>query len=200
MRLLLIGAVIALCHACSPTGERVCITDREALLSLDYFAFDQNPPRGGWRGVSRRSGCELAAAELIAEYRQIHQATINPAYERFLFWHEGQLMAQIEDYEAAADLFDQARYSETSSEYEQAWNLYVDASIAFVNRNEAALVDAYDAMLILPEPGDWQEYQAEIGGNENWPQNGEIVKQLIGCFDRPYHHAYHTSSCARQVD
>src|SRR4051794_36183667 len=57
--------MLAPVQAAATTG---CYDDRAALLALDQKAFDQDLA-GGWRAVAASPGCELAAADLIRDYR-----------------------------------------------------------------------------------------------------------------------------------
>ena len=43
-----------------------CIEDVDDYLALDFWTFDQDPERG-WRSIVMTQGCELAAADLIAD-------------------------------------------------------------------------------------------------------------------------------------
>ena len=78
MRFVLLGlfGLTGCINAQSVPAENVqaqtsCIEDRDALLSLDYAAFDQDL-NGGWRAVSQMKGCEEEAADLLRDYRLDH--------------------------------------------------------------------------------------------------------------------------------
>jgi hypothetical protein len=107
------------------------VTDREALMALNIHAFDQDL-NGGWRPIAARDGCVGEAADLIRAYREfVTSRTL------ILYWHEGQLRAQLGETEAAIALFEQSRYEPADDEY--GWNHYVDATIAFLRHDRPAL-------------------------------------------------------------
>ena len=76
--------------ASSPADQQApdCSYDLEAMLALDWRAFDQDM-NGGWRPLSY-AGCDLEAAELIRRWRYEKREHIS-----VLYWHEGQLRANI---------------------------------------------------------------------------------------------------------
>src|SRR5690554_5748864 len=88
--LLMAGCAADAKSANEAASTEQCVTEEERLilLSLGQEAFDQDLPDGGWRGVANRSGCEIAAADLIREYRELHDST-----DTIIFWHEGQMRA-----------------------------------------------------------------------------------------------------------
>jgi hypothetical protein len=75
-----------------------CTYDRAAMMTLPQQAFDQSAT-GGWRELSMR-GCEAEAADLIRDWRETNKSERNAS---ILYWHEGQLRA---DLEAVMDLED----------------------------------------------------------------------------------------------
>ena len=164
------------------------------MLALDYQAFDQNTPWGGWRGVGRHVECASAAGDLIAAYRGRHEETLSVGQRRILDWHEGQMRAKGGEYDRAATLFEAAKHLAPEDGYDEAWNFYADASSAFVRRDREALDAAFDAMMALPLPDDWEAYSAAVvemlGREPRWPNNIEVVEQLRDCFDATYDEAY----------
>src|SRR5688500_4273766 len=70
--------LVAALAACStvPAPDK-CAYDKDALLALDEHAFDQDLANGGggWRKIGNIPGCELAAAELISDYRAKHRTS-----------------------------------------------------------------------------------------------------------------------------
>ncbi len=171
-----------------------CVTDREALLALDQDSFDQDL-EGGWRPIANTKGCELAAADLIRDYRELHypQGLRGPAGNgniEILFWHEGQVRAMANQSQEAVTLFEQS-FDSTS---QPDWAEYAKATIAFLRQDRKALEAARVALLDLPEPEGWaervQEMKEQYGFDMKWPSNLGVVDALLRCFDRPYSDAY----------
>ncbi|MCI1142827.1 hypothetical protein MOP88_11930 [Sphingomonas sp. WKB10] len=99
-----------------------CHYDRAAMLALDQAAFDQDMT-GGWRKLEQ-DGCEAEAADLIRDWRIAHKAQ-----DTILFWHEGQLRADIGQTAQAIALFRQSY--KPAAQDRIGWNHYVDGTIAF---------------------------------------------------------------------
>lgn len=178
--MILILAASALATSLMSEQEN-CRVDRSAMLSLDQTSFDQDLA-GGWRKLAAVPGCEAAAADLIRDYRA---ANSNDA--TILTWHEGQLRARAGDSAEAIRLFNASRKKSDES----GWNLYVDASIAFLERNLDGLRAARDHLASLPRPENFSP-RGPNGQvlNVPWPPNLHVVDGLLECFDKPYGHAY----------
>jgi hypothetical protein len=167
-----------------------CAYDRAEMLALDKNAFDQDF-EGGWRSVAHQDGCEIEAADLIRDYIVEHdiQATI-------FFFHQAQLRAMAGQTEQALELFQQTR--KPASETDRfGWNHYVDATIAFLNKDQEALLAAKAALEATRKPDDFNP--VDVNGNPvvhvNWPPNLNVVDGFIDCFERDYDWAY--SNCSR---
>lgn len=162
-------------------GAFMCTFNRAELLALDEHSFDQDMD-GGWRAVARQEECSEVAADLIREYRETRGLT-----STILYWHEGQLRAFAGSTDEAIRLFEKSR--KTFDIF--GWNLYVDASIAFLKRDKPALLAAREALARLPRPEDFnpQDAQGNVV-NISWPPNLSVVDGLITCFDRGYKEAY----------
>lgn len=157
-----------------------CILNRAELLAMDEQSFDQDM-QGGWRAIAARDECMGAAADLVRDYRQARGST-----SATLYWHEGQLRALIGESDKAIQLLDRARHDHDEL---LGWNLYVDATIAFLRHDRAALVSARDALARVPRPEDFA-VRDPWGQAIPWPINLNIVDALIKCFDREYKAAY----------
>jgi hypothetical protein len=82
------------------------------------------------------------------------------------------------------------------------WNAYVDATIAFLQGNNAALLDARTRLAAVPYPagagmpplrGGQIEFPSPPGQppiRMRWPPNLEAVDGLVACFGKPYDVAY----------
>ena len=164
----------------APAGA--CAYDRQQMLALDLRAFDQDMD-GGWRALSRREGCTLAAADLIRDYRHSRRLS-----DTILYWHEGQLRASAGQTEPAIALFEQSRKNPDDG---FGWNSYVDATIAFLRRDRPALLAARDALARLPMPAGFAPVDTEGRPLQiRWPMNMDIVDAFVACFGRSYSEAY----------
>lgn len=179
-----------------------CTYDEKALLALSEQAFDQDLSRGGqgWRALANVPGCELAAADLLAAYRRAH-----PDGSSVLLWHEGQMRASAGQYDRAIPLLEAARKPQRDDG--AGWNLYVDATIAFLRGENVALRKARDELSTLPYPPNaglpplrdgYIEFPAQPGlpsMKMRWPPNIDAVERLVRCSDRPYRDAYGSPAC-----
>lgn len=179
--------VLLSCALVSPSGaagaqevpSKNCEHDRTRLLALDENQFDQDL-KGGWRELSSRPGCLLAAADLLRDYRHAHSKDAG-----LLTWHEAQLRASAGQYPEAIALMKQA-YKPAEKDL-AGWNLYVDGTIAFLRRDLAALKQAKAK---LPE------VKAPV--TEGMPPNIDVIEGLENCFDQPYAKAYELA-CRRSI-
>lgn len=169
----------------------LCAVDSAAMLALDEGAFDQTPGKG-WRLLSRH-GCYREAAELIARWRAAH-----PSHASILRWHEGQMRAASGDHPAAIALLQSARHPPNELRVDMGWNLYVDATVAFLANDRAALLSARSALASLPtpsaQPGAAPEART-LPPPRRWPPNLAVVDGLIACFGRPYAEHLTTGNC-----
>ncbi len=151
-------------------------------MALDIHAFDQDL-NGGWRPIAQRDGCVDEAADLIRAYREfVTSRTL------ILYWHEGQLRAELGETEAAIALFERSRREPADDEY--GWNHYVDATIAFLRQDRSALEAARGrlAKAKVPDfPADWR--------GSRGPMNLDVVDGLLSCFGRSYKDAYGAKEC-----
>ena len=175
------------------TASAACSHDRARLLALDEHSFDQDLS-GGWRAIADKGGeCELVAADLLRDYRQLHKND-----STMLLWHEGQMRAFASQYAQAIDLMRRSRGP--GEEDKGGWKAYVDATVAFLGREEAALEKARQRLAALaPPPGEklvikdgYFEVKTADGQtlNMRWPPNIDVVEGLQNCFDQPYKIAY----------
>ena len=161
-----------------------CAYDAEKMMSLSLRDFDQDL-NGGWRSLAHTPGCQKAAASLIRRYRKEH----GPA--SILYWHEGQLRAQVGQTGRAVRLFDLSRKPAASDP--NGWNHYVDATIAFLKRDRPALLKARSRLAALPKPKDFSPTATGPSGIRitlTWPPNLNVVDGLIACFGKSYEEAY----------
>ena len=166
------------------------------MLTLSEDAFDQDLSNGGggWRRVANIPGCEVAAADLIAQYRDAH-----PQSASVLTWHEGQLRASGGQNELAIPLLLAARKDPGVDL--AGWNAYVDATVAFLQRDKSALIAARQKLLAVPYvevegmpplQDGYVTFPTPPGQpilRFRWPINIEVVDGLLNCFDKPYKEA-----------
>ena len=170
-----------------------CPHDRAALLALDEQQFDQDLS-GGWRRLSSTPGCTLVAADLLRDYQQTHNTNSG-----LMFWHEALLRANAGQYPEAIALM--KRSYKPAEQDKAGWNAYVDATIAFLGRDKAALQRARLALSAVPPPvgpdvppvvDGYMEVDFADGVKRKirWPPNIDVVEGLEACFDKPYAEAY----------
>lgn len=157
-----------------------CTFDRDQLLALNEHEFDQDMALG-WRKLAMREKCQDEAADLIHDYREKHKLD-----SPILFWHEGQVRAEMGQTEAAIRLF---RLSRKPSDPGTGWNEYVEASVAFLRNDRPAFDKARAALAVLPQPAAWN-LRKPNGELVAWPMNLEVVDELGRCFGLPYKQAY----------
>jgi hypothetical protein len=187
-------ALTAWCIAAKPAQAASipsCDHDRARLLALDQAHFDQDL-EGGWRTLAARPECRLVAADLLRDYRQAHGNEAG-----ILYWHEGQVRASAGQAEQAIALMARSRTPSDKPDV-FGWNLYVDATIAFLKQDRPALQDALKRLAAVPPlPGDRIEdgmLEVTMAGGERqkmrWPMNIDVVEGLLNCFGQPYDAAY----------
>ena len=157
-----------------PPADDRCKYDPKGL-DLGFDAFDQEAT-AGWRALSLKPGCEEAAANMVRAYRMNAEA-----YLTLLYWHEAQLRAAVGDYGAAIPLMAKSRGPADRDKF--GWNPYVDATIAFLRSDKAALTKARKRLAGLPKPSN-------LNAGRSWPPNLGVVDGLIRCFGKTYKIAY----------
>jgi hypothetical protein len=175
----------------------MCAYDLKAMLALNEDAFDQDLANGGggWRAIGNTPGCELAAADLLAAYRASH-----PKSSAILAWHEGQMRATAGQYQRAISLLSQDR--KPQGQDPAGWNLYVDATLAFLRNDKPALLKAREELAAVPYPQgagfppvidgyfEIPTMPGQPAARMRWPPNIEAIDGLIACFGKPYAEAY----------
>jgi hypothetical protein len=171
-----------------------CVQDPEKYLAMSFQEFDQGVqpvPDGprlewGWREITKQEGCHIAAANLIAQWRERHGASLPPFQRSFSAFHEGQLRADGGDYSGAIPLIEEGRVAFSDA----AGQAYVDAIVAFLRSDRDALVAARDRLLAVPEPPNWpalqRAFKEQAGQDMKWPLNIEATEALVRCFGKPY--------------
>lgn len=191
-----IALVFSLTACATAPAGRTCAYDEQEMLSMSEEAFDQDLSNGGggWRKLARISGCEVAAADLIAAYRTRHTSSTT------LLWHEGQLRAFAGQTERAVPLLLDSKHDAATDL--AGWNDYVDATVAFLRGDRERLLAARDRLAATPYPSvggmpplvDGVMEIATAPGQPpmriRWPPNIDVVEGLVACFERSYAEAY----------
>lgn len=179
--------------ALAQDAQPACAPDGQIMLLQDYPTFDLSGR--GWRAIDQQPGCEAVAADLIARYLVLQGAILEPPEALNLRWHEGQVRAGLGDTAAALALFAAAHDPDKTS----AWNPYVDATIAFLKKDRAALMAAHDQLAATPQPSDFEamaaDFEQRTGHRPVWPPHLDVVNALVKCFDRTYREAYADPAC-----
>lgn len=165
------------------------------LIGLSYRDFDQDF-NGGWRAIDYKDGCKVAAQNMLKSYLTYH-AYKHQSERSMLMWHAGQVLAGDNKYDEAVKYFKQTYKSGDRS---TEWNLYVDATIAFLRKDKSALITARDTLALQPVSDEMKASRREFlkqSPNVSWPegfvdepQNLSVVNKLIKCYNEPYSVAY----------
>lgn len=120
------------------------------MTDLDPYTFDQTDD--GWVKLDKQ-GDYLGAAKIIEEYIQKNESLIKAQDKvslQTIHFHAGQeyAMSGEASYEKAIEHFNQAFKG-----YE-SWDIYVDASIAFLNKDVAKLQENADKLDSLATNND----------------------------------------------
>jgi hypothetical protein len=162
--------------------ERCEISDseRDALLSLDYNAFDQSLPDGGWR---KYQACPLLTRDLIDAYTSKHSGTLEKQQWDVLVWHSGQISGFAGDYADAIAKMQQTTKPKEKPTDAFLWNPYVRASIAFLKKDKRTLLSARKRLASGMSPFN--------------RINLRQVDAFIRCFNSSYEDAY-SHKCSPQ--
>lgn len=203
--LAVLASASSLSAKAEPGSHSECVTNPADFMALDYWTFDQNPELG-WRMVAEKEGCDLAAADLIADYHAMlrekgEPISIDPKAEglivldpgdepesvklipispdgevSLLYWHEGQLRAFAGETDRAVELFLKTVTPEKNS---RGWHEYALGSVAFLQKDKAAFEENFDAL------------------RRKWPDdlNFRVLDRMNNCFEESYVHAYSSLEC-----
>lgn len=165
------------------------------LIGLSYRDFDQDFD-GGWRAIDYKDGCKIAAQNMLKSYLTYH-AYKHQSERSMLMWHTGQVLAGDNKYDEAVKYF---RQTYKSGDHSTEWNLYVDATLAFLRKDKSALISARDTLALQPVSDEMKASRREFlkqNPNVFWPegfvdepQNLSVVNKLIKCYNEPYSVAY----------
>lgn len=170
------------------------------LLELDTHTFDQSFDGQGWRRIGHHEGCEAAAADILEAYI-LFSRPYSDGFDHTVKWHAGQLRASAGETDRAIAIF-KGTYDRLNEDDIDAveWNLYVDATLAFLQGDYKALVTARDELAARPVPEEIKAARRKFlaeNPNIQMPegfvdeiQNLSVVEGLVACFGKPYSIAY----------
>jgi hypothetical protein len=172
MKSLVIATALVLSQSVHATPNQPTPLEFQALMALDYQAFDQTPPDGGWRGIVDN----VDAGKTLDAYRVHHLDTLVDWQARVITWHAGQVYAMADLKELGVARFKKSFNPAEPADDQFKWNAYVRGSIAFLEKDKATLIKARDEVL-KADP-------------EN--VNGKLLAAFVRCFDKSYKEAYST--------
>ena len=164
----------ALMLAIAPAGGEDCaVTEVETMaqVGLTYSEFDGRAGRAGWRQLIAR-GCADEAVTLLQRYRAVNHDRFTAAQRQEVAFHIGQAYALAGRDAEALLAFELALGADLTAE----WRSYVEATLAFLRRDRAALARARAA------------YAAAPGAD---PMRLKVIEGFLACPDRPYMEAAH---------
>lgn len=185
--IVILGALLASSTALAQS-DLPCDVDMAQMLSLNQRDFDQDPNKG-WRPLYQKPGCRSAAADLIRAY-----IDANGEEGIMMTFHEGLMRAMDGDIQPAIVLLERT-YTPANKPDLYGWNHYVDATIAFLQRDKASLQNARELLFAVPRPEDFRSVDSFGKPIEmKWPPNLNVVDGLLECFEHSYDYAYHHCS------
>ena len=165
------------------------------LMALDYRAFDQDFT-GGWRLIDDQEDCKQTAINMLDSYTARHEYEYKQQRST-LIWHTGQVLASTGQYEDAIHYFKQTYNTEANH---AEWNLYVDGTIAFLNKDKPRLIMLRDKLAVMPVSEKLKAARRKFlkdNPNVTMPddfvdahQNLSVMNDFITCFDKPYNIDY----------
>ena len=178
--------------------------DLDTFLALDQHTFDQSFDGEGWRDIGRPelTDCGVAQAAVIEAYL-LYSRPHPVESQKILRWHAAQALAGSGETRRAIAFF-RGTYDRPDADRGGAWNLYADATIAFLEDDYEALIAARDALAALKPSEETiaskrayfeqnPEFAARFGDWETMifePPNLSVVEELVECFGQPYEDAY----------
>ncbi len=169
--------------------------EMQRLLELEQQAFDQDM-EGGWRAVASEEACKNAAGEVIKAY--LLYSGPEPTSVSALRWHAGQMKAYAEKTDKALAFFwSTYRPPAENAEGPIDFNAYVDATIAFLEKDRTAL-EAARAKLAAQTVSEervaslkkFLEENPNIKMDIYAKPNLHVADSFLACFDQPYSVAY----------
>jgi hypothetical protein len=150
------------------------------FMEQDFWTFDQS--QVGHR-LFDSEYCNILSAQLIDSYLLSNLENLSESYNRILHWHAGQNYAFEDIVDVALVRFRSSYNPDEPVDTDFHWNAYVAATIAFLQKDRAALAQARSEFGESPSSNDMI--------------NLRIIDRFIRCFDSNYSDAYSgKGSCA----
>ena len=154
------------------------------FISMNFQEFDQTKGKG-FREFGEKN-CYFEAALAIDAWRTHHESGLEDWQNRILFFHGGQAYANVDKSlnAIAVSHFQKSKDPNESTEQELKWNAYVEATIAFLNKDKPFLLI--------------KRNEVAVSKNEYNMRNLAIVDRFIKCFDQSYFDAYNAvGNCSK---
>jgi len=194
-------AFAAAAHSQTPQKSTAeCGVKPSKYFDMSFREFDQTEGKG-WREIKDQPGCDLAAADMIAQFRE--WMVDNAAG---LDWHEAQGRAMAGQNDKALELFRRYLAFEKSKPAEHRSDeniLKAEATVAFMEGDLNRLRDVRARLVVLPKPDGFDQGIARFKERypnatpPTWPLNLGVVDGLIKCFGKPYAEAY--GECRKSI-
>lgn len=175
-------------------SPQACGVDEGKYLNLAFNAFDQTMG-GGWREIADKPGCQKAAADLVAKYRD----QVMSQQAAGLDFHEAQLRAAAGETATAISLFKRdiafkkglSAHVPPGDALFTSGILFTEATVAFLERDRPTLQAKRDQLAALPKPEGFDALAADFQrrfpeASMTWPPNLWNVDAYLACFDKPY--------------
>ena len=158
-------------------------TQLESYLSMNFYDFDQGST--GWRALAVKS-CYKEAAELQVKFRENNFTNMLDWEKRTSSWHIGQMYAFANLSSNAIKYFELSIKDQDQDKSGFKWNDYVNASIAFLNKDRDSLLNFRERL-----------YSGDSPYNR---MNLRIVDSFLRCPDSFYKEAYSKTCTPRETE
>lgn len=167
----------------SDSNCKVSELDLDRFVKMDFYDFDQSEK--GWRLLAAKA-CYSQAALVQVRYRKVNFDRMLAWERRTSSWHIGQMYAFDSNYSKAIDFFKKSKKHEDDRGSGFRWNDYVNASIAFLEKNRKKLSYYRESL-----------YKGSSPYNR---MNLRVVDSFLRCFDSPYSLAYSKDCNPRETE
>jgi hypothetical protein len=180
VRNILLSALLFTLPASHSFASNSCIVTNEKVkeyLAQDFNLFDQTLG-AGHRELGLKE-CYVEEANIIDVYHLHHQDMLETWQSRVLYFHAGQSYAQSDAsfYSVAIKRFEKSFNPEQPQDSDLAWNEYVHATVAFLQKDMKRLVS-------------WRDKAAQGRQTDGNKINLRVIDAMIQCFDKPYRVVY----------
>ena len=140
------------------------------MLELDYHAFDQSLPAGGWRAIVDN----VDAGKTLDAYLIHNNDQLETWQQQVVRWHAGQMYALGDLTVVALARFKTTFRADEPSDDTFGWNAYVKGTIGFLEKDRDKLTEAHHE-LKLKNPTS---------------HNFKILESFLRCFEKTYKETY----------